>query len=93
MAHEQVTQFYKILRHKPDMWSELAEIRDEDTVIRRIATLSAAHDITLSPEDIRAALPDLPDIIAEAAEDGELSDDELELVAAGIHSPCSLQNV
>ncbi len=83
MAHDPSLEFYKIVRTTPELWQDLAAAPDTETLVAKVTTLSGAHGITLSPDDIRAALADLPKLISETADDEELSDEELELVAAG----------
>lgn len=79
-----------MLRENPGLWSELVRIDDRDELYDTIVesgremgyALDPAHVRTVSPEDFLA-------LINEHANDDELTDEELELVAAGLPIMCT----
>lgn len=73
-----------MIRSQPDTWAALNTMSDEAELALKIRDLAAENGFDLSPDDIKNGLSSLPDIIAQAVETDELSDDELELVAAGV---------
>lgn len=66
------------------MMATLAGLTDRDAMVTAIADFAAARSLTVSRDEVAAALA------AEApVTDGELTDDDLELVAAGSTSKVS----
>lgn len=67
------------------MMTTLAGLTDQDARVTAIADFAAARSLTVSRDELAAALA------AEApVTDGELTDDDLELVAAGATSKVSV---
>lgn len=83
MSSTQVIEFYQKIRATPAMWAELAYAPTPDALVTRIETMSAEHGFAISADEIRASVDQMGTLINEAAGDDSLTDDELEMVAAG----------
>lgn len=86
--------FYDVLRSNPALWAEMAQSEGHDKLCSAIVETGQEMGYALDPNHIRSVAPeDLMGLIGEAANDGELTDQELELVAAGHLIRCSSTNV
>lgn len=87
MISQQTIDFYGTVRRNPALWAELAEAPDQEAMIARAASMAKAQNVDVSIEDVRAALDQLGALISSAATtEDSLTDDELELVSAGINN-------
>lgn len=86
MISQQTIDFYGTVRTNPALWAELAEAPDQEAMIARAASMAKAQNVDVSIEDVRAALDQLGALISSAATEDSLTDDELELVSAGINN-------
>lgn len=84
MSSATVIEFYQKIRSTPAMWAELAEQPSQEALIARVETMSAEHGFTISRAEISASVNQMDTLINEAADDDSLTDDELEMVAAGV---------
>lgn len=75
-------EFYRSVRDDAALMARVAETDSADALIGLATAEARARGVTLSPDEIRAALADPEGFFAVAVGD-ELSDSELELVAAG----------
>lgn len=77
-------EFYNVLRSNPALWAEMAQIEGHDKLCSAIVETGQEMGYALDPDHVRSVAPeDLMGLIGEAANDDELTDQELELVAAG----------
>jgi hypothetical protein len=75
--------FYRTVRADDALHSTLSSIQDPKANIEAIIAEARSRNLAVSAEDIAAALNDPAAFLQAAVNDDELSDDELELVAAG----------
>ena len=78
-----LTEFYRSVRDDEALMARLGEIGSVDTLIDETMAEARARGVTLTAEDVRAALADPEGFLAVAVGD-ELTDSELELVSAGM---------
>ena len=83
MTTPALVAFYSTLRKSPDMWAALAKLENREDLIAGVQAQAAAQGIDLSKDDIAAGLSEIGTLVDQAAGDDALTDDELELVAAG----------
>lgn len=83
-----VIEFYKKVRADQDLIKALSEGQTVEEFSDIAVKKAAEIDIQLERADVVGALDDLKGLITEAANDDELTDLELELVAAGIPMTC-----
>lgn len=88
MSSAQVIEFYQKVRSTPAMWQELADQPTQDALVARVEAMSAEHGYAISSAEIRTSVNQVDVLISEAVGDDSLTDDELEMVAAGIPLPC-----
>ncbi len=86
--NDAVMEFYKVARRDNEMVSLLAGIEDETLFISTVVKLGREKGFVFTAEEAGAAISQFEGFIEHAANDDELTDFELEMVAAGIPINC-----
>ncbi|MFA7431308.1 MAG: Nif11 family protein [Rhodospirillaceae bacterium] len=76
--------FYRSVRSDDALHAKLTAIKDPQANIEAIIAEARSRNLSVSAEDIAAALTDTAGFLQAAVNDDELNDGELELVAAGV---------
>ena len=85
--------FYRIARTDDEILDRLSGIQDEAVFIGAIEDIARERGFTLTSEEIRLAIFNLTEIMQSVANDDELTDFELEMIAAGIPINCEQETV
>ena len=88
-----VCDFYSIIRTDNDILSRLSAIEDGAVFIETIGDLAKERGIILTAEEIGQAMSSFDEVIQNVANDDELTDFELELVAAGVPIVCQSNDI
>lgn len=83
-----VIEFYKKVRADQGLIEALSEGKTVEEISEIAVKKAAEIDIQLNTADVVAALGQFKELVTEAANDDELTELELELVAAGIPMSC-----
>ena len=84
-----VMEFYKVARRDNEMVSLLAGIEDEALFIKTAMELGREKGFVFTAEEAGSAISQFDGFIEDVSNDDELTDFELEMVAAGIPINCS----
>ncbi|MRG73950.1 hypothetical protein GH722_19505 [Alphaproteobacteria bacterium HT1-32] len=84
-----VMEFYKVARRDDEMVSLLAGIEDEALFIKTAMELGREKGFVFTAEEAGAAISQFDGFIEDVSNDDELTDFELEMVAAGLPINCS----
>ena len=84
-----VQEFYSIARTDDEIISALSAIQDEAVFIETVDRLAREKGFILTVEDIKYSISNFQEVIQNVANDDELTDFELEMVAAGNPPVCS----
>tara|TARA_R100000750_G_C2267709_1_gene66234 strand:- start:37 stop:321 length:285 start_codon:yes stop_codon:yes gene_type:complete len=85
--------FYRIARNDDKILDRLSGIQDEAVFIGTIEDIARERGITLTSEEIRQAIFNLTEIVQSVANDDELTDFELEMIAAGVPVNCERETI
>ena len=85
--------FYRIARTDDEILDRLSGIQDEAVFIGTIEDIARERGFSLTSEEIRLAIFNLTEIVQSVANDDELTDFELEMIAAGIPINCEQETV
>lgn len=83
-----VIEFYKKVRADQGLIEALSEGKTEETFSEIAVKKAAELDIQLETADVIDAIGHFENLVRRAANDDELTDLELELIAAGIPQTC-----
>lgn len=83
-----VIEFYKKVRADKGLQEALSEGKTVDEIADIAVKKAATMDIALAKADVLAACGDIPGLIGQAVNDDELTEIELELIAAGGSTYC-----
>lgn len=83
-----VIEFYKKVRADQGLIEALSEGQTVEEISAIAVKKAAEIDIQLNTADVVAALGQFKELVTEAANDDELTEIELELIAAGIPQSC-----
>ncbi len=89
MIDQAGAEFYAHLRDKPDLWSELARIDDPEEFYDAVVAAAVGEGYHLDANMVRSVTAEeFLALLQGVANDDELTDEELELVAAGSPVAC-----
>lgn len=89
MNTPEVVELYRHIRANPTILARLASQPDMASLESAAKDVGSSFGRDLSIEEVRQALAELPGIINAAAGEEELTDEELEIVSAGIQIRCN----
>ncbi|WP_413208250.1 hypothetical protein [Rhodospirillum sp. A1_3_36] len=85
MVDQTALTLYGVLRDNSGLWAELNRITDREEFCAAIVDVSKDQGVAVDLETVRKMTPEmLTALIQGANDDDELTDGELELVAAGV---------
>jgi hypothetical protein len=84
MSDQTALTLYCMVRDNPDLWAEFNRITDREEFCTAIVEAGRKQGLAIELEAVRQMTSeDFIALMRSANDDGELNDDELELVAAG----------
>jgi len=84
-----VMEFYKVARRDKEIVDLLSGISDEAMFIKTVMELGREKGFVFTAEEAGSAISEFDSFIEAASNDDELTDFELEMVAAGLPINCS----
>ena len=81
--NDNIVAFYSRVRGNEALMTELAQISSPEKLSTRVVLMGKEMGIVLTEEDVLSGLQHINEVITRVANAEELSDMELELVAAG----------
>lgn len=89
MIDQGCKEFYGVLRGKPALMAELMLIDNRQDLNKAVIEMGKLEGFILDPVAVRMTTKeDFLDLLQSPANNDELTDDELELIAAGLPVPC-----
>jgi hypothetical protein len=84
MMDQTALTLYRAIRDNSDLWAELARIEDREELCAAIVDVGKDEGLAIDLETVRQmTFQMIMDLMQSANDDDELTDAELELVAAG----------